>query len=91
VPQSMMDEGLASFRATFAIRRFRFMLRHNPAYFLMAFREPKQFFGSLTYLIKNYLNTIFDASNGKESLVVKIQRVFGRTPIKKVSPQLAPK
>jgi anaerobic magnesium-protoporphyrin IX monomethyl ester cyclase len=91
VPQSLMDEALASFRATFAVRRFRFMLRHNPAYFLMAFREPKQFFGSLVYLVKNYLNTIFDAANGKESLVVKVQRMFGRTPIKKVSPQLAPK
>lgn len=91
VPQTLMDEALASFRATFATRRFRFMIRHNPAYFLMAFREPKQFFGSLAYLIKNYLNTIFDASNGKESFIIKVQRVFGRTPIKKVSPQLAAK
>jgi radical SAM superfamily enzyme YgiQ (UPF0313 family) len=86
VPQVMMDDALAGFRASFATRRFRFMIRHNPAYFLTAFKEPKQFFSSLTYLIKNYMNTLFDASNGKESWVVKIQRVFGRTPAKKVSP-----
>ncbi|PPD57728.1 B12-binding domain-containing radical SAM protein [Dehalogenimonas etheniformans] len=91
VPQNLMDDALASFRATFATRRFRFMIRHNPAYFLMAFKEPKQFFGSLAYLIKNYLNMIFDSANGNESWVVKVQRIFGRTPMKRVSPQAASK
>jgi anaerobic magnesium-protoporphyrin IX monomethyl ester cyclase len=91
VPQTMMDEAMANFRTTFAIRRFRFMLRHNPAYFLTAFKEPKQFFGSLSYLIKNYMNTLFDSANGKESLIVKAQRVFGRNTAKKVSSELAVK
>ena len=91
VPQKLMDEAMADFRTTFAIRRFRFMLRHNPAYFMNAFKEPKQFFGSLAYLIKNYLNALMDASNGKESWVVKFQRMVGRNPVKEVSPQLAVK
>ena len=91
VPQPLMDDAMAGFRASFATRRFRFMLRHNPAYFLTAFKEPRQFFGSLSYLIKNYMNTLFDSANGKESLIIKIQRVFGRNPAKKISPQLAVK
>ncbi|PVV84800.1 B12-binding domain-containing radical SAM protein [Dehalogenimonas alkenigignens] len=92
VPVKMMDDALASFRATFATRRFRFMLRHNPAYFITAIREPGQFFGSLSYLIKNYLNALFDSANGRESWLVKFQRVIGRNPEKKtIITKLAPK
>jgi hypothetical protein len=86
-----MDESMASFRATFATRRFRFMLRHNPAYFINAIKAPKEFWGSLAYLIKNYLNALLDASNGRESWVVKLQGILGRNAAKKVSPQLAVK
>jgi radical SAM superfamily enzyme YgiQ (UPF0313 family) len=87
IPQGHMDEAMASFRASFASRRFRFMLRHNPAYFLNAFKEPKQFFGSLSYLIKNWLNTLTDSANGKASKVAKLQRLF----IRKTTPRLAVK
>jgi len=92
VPQEFLDDALASFRTTFASRRLRFMLRYNPAYFLTAVREPRQFFGSLSYLIKNWLNALMDAANGKESWVVKFQRMIGRDPAQKtLPPRLATK
>ncbi len=87
IPQGHMDEAMAGFRASFASRRFRFMLRHNPAYFLTAVKEPKQFFGSLSYLIKNWLNTLMDSANGKASKVSRLQRLFTR----KTTPSLAVK
>ncbi len=92
IPQSLMDEAMANFRTTFATRRFSFMLRHNPAYFMNAFKEPKQFFGSLSYLIKNYLNALLDAANGKESWLVRFRRAIGREPAgKTLPPRLATK
>ena len=40
IPQKMMDEAMADFRRSYATRRVRFMLRHNPAFFLMAVKRP---------------------------------------------------
>ncbi|PPD57583.1 B12-binding domain-containing radical SAM protein [Dehalogenimonas etheniformans] len=80
IPQRLMDDTLSRFRATFASRRLFFMLRHNPVYFINAVREPKQFFSSLLYLIKNFLNALFDGSNGKESWLVKLRRILEMTP-----------
>jgi radical SAM superfamily enzyme YgiQ (UPF0313 family) len=55
VPQEIIDQAMADFRKTYAVRRVRFMIRHNPAYFWKAIREPIGFFRELKSLIKYYL------------------------------------
>ena len=55
VPQEMIDQAMADFRKTYAVRRVRFMMRHNPAYFWKAIREPIVFLRELKSLIKYYL------------------------------------
>jgi len=52
VPESMMSEAAAHWRATYASQRFRFTLKHHPTYFLTAFTDPKKFFRELWELIK---------------------------------------
>jgi len=52
VPEAMMSEAAAHWRATYAVQRFRFTLKHNPAYFTTAFTEPRKFFRELWELIK---------------------------------------
>ncbi|AKG52812.1 radical SAM domain protein [Dehalogenimonas sp. WBC-2] len=85
IPDKLMDEAMANFRTTFATRRFRFMLRHNPGYFINAIKAPKEFWGSLSYLIKNYLNALMDAANGKESWLVRFRRALGMKDAKQKS------
>jgi radical SAM superfamily enzyme YgiQ (UPF0313 family) len=78
VPQKLMDEAMTGFRRSFATRRVRFMLRHNPAYFLLAVKRPGEFFRSVWDLGKYYVDVLCDQTNGKESLLAKIFRKLGR-------------
>jgi anaerobic magnesium-protoporphyrin IX monomethyl ester cyclase len=52
VPEEMMSEAAAHWRATYAVQRFRFTLKHNPSYFLTAFTDPRKFSKELWELIK---------------------------------------
>ena len=52
VPEEMMNEAAAHWRATYAVQRFRFTLKHNPSYFLTAFTDPRKFSKELWELIK---------------------------------------
>ena len=52
VPDSVMSEAAAHWRATYAVQRFRFTLKHNPAYFKTAITDPKNFFRELWELVK---------------------------------------
>jgi anaerobic magnesium-protoporphyrin IX monomethyl ester cyclase len=47
-----MSEAAAHWRATYAVQRFRFTLKHNPSYFLTAFTDPRKFSKELWELIK---------------------------------------
>jgi radical SAM superfamily enzyme YgiQ (UPF0313 family) len=52
VPDEMLSEAAARWRASYAAQRFRFTLKHNPAYFWTALTEPKKFFSELWQLMK---------------------------------------
>ena len=52
VPDPMLAEAAARWRETYAVQRFRFTLKHNPAYFMTAFTDPKKFFRELWELVK---------------------------------------
>ena len=52
VPEPMLAEAAAHWRETYAVQRFRFTLKHNPAYFMTAFTDPKKFFRELWELVK---------------------------------------
>lgn len=74
VPQKLMDEAMAGFRRSYATRRVRFMLRHNPAFFLDAVKRPREFFRSVWDLGKYYIDIMLDPTNGNESILAKIFR-----------------
>ncbi|APV43958.1 Radical SAM superfamily enzyme YgiQ, UPF0313 family [Dehalogenimonas formicexedens] len=52
VPTEMMTEAAANWRATYAAQRVKFTLKHNPAYFLTAFKNPVKFAREVGELIK---------------------------------------
>ena len=74
----MMDEAMAGFRRSYATRRVRFMLRHNPAFFLTAVKRPGEFFRSVWDLWKYYIDIMLDPTNGTESWLSKGLRKLGR-------------
>ncbi|PPD58688.1 B12-binding domain-containing radical SAM protein [Dehalogenimonas etheniformans] len=55
VPEEMMSEAAAHWRATYAVQRFRFTLKHNPAYFWTAVTDPGKFFRELWELAKFHI------------------------------------
>jgi len=55
VPDSVLEQALEDFRRDYAVRRFKFMLKHNPAYFKTIFTHPITFLSSLKSLIKHHL------------------------------------
>ncbi len=67
VPQEMIDEAEANFKKTYATRRLRFTMRHNPSYFWKIIRNPLGFFRDLKSLIKYHLMTSSDLSNKEEA------------------------
>jgi len=52
VPDEIMTESAAHWRATYAVQRFRFTLRHDPTYFMTAFTDPKKFFQEVCDLVR---------------------------------------
>ncbi|APV43702.1 Radical SAM superfamily enzyme YgiQ, UPF0313 family [Dehalogenimonas formicexedens] len=74
IPQKMMDDAMSVFRRSYATRRVRFMLRHNPAFFKMAFQRPGEFFRSVWDLGKYYIDVLLDPTNGSESWLGRIVR-----------------
>ncbi len=79
VPQKLMDEAMAGFRRSYATRRVRFMLRHNPAFFLTAVKRPREFFRSVWDLGKYYIDIMLDPTNSSESWLSKVLRKMGRS------------
>ncbi|XUX00942.1 MAG: radical SAM protein [Dehalogenimonas sp.] len=77
VPQKAMDEAMTSFRRSYATRRVRFMLRHNPAFFLMAVKRPGEFFRSIWDLGKYYLDIMMDQTNSSDSWMYKLFKKMG--------------
>jgi len=55
VPDIVLDQALENFRSDYAVRRFKFMMKHNPAYFMTIFTHPITFLSSLKSLIKHHL------------------------------------
>lgn len=58
VPQERFDRALAEFRQTYASRRVRFMVRHNPGYFLALIRKPREFLKRLKDLFRYYAGIV---------------------------------
>ncbi len=82
VPEAVMSEAAARWRATYAVQRFRFTLKHNPAYFSTAFTDPKRFFRELWELVKYHAQV-----NGYYKVVK--QKLSGNRAAS-VEPQLVP-
>ena len=74
VPRKMIADAMAGYRADYAMRRIRFMIRHNPAFFLTALKNPPEFYKALRDLVHYYLDIIFDVANGPKSLLARILR-----------------
>jgi len=68
VPQKIIDEAAANFRRTYVMRRLRFTIRHNPAYFWNIIHHPVDFFRDLKSLIKHYLMVSSKLNSAKRSL-----------------------
>ncbi|MEL7561628.1 radical SAM protein [Dehalogenimonas sp. 4OHTPN] len=90
VPQQKMDEAMSDFRRSYATRRVRFMLRHNPAFFLDAVKRPREFFRSVWDLGKYYIDIILDPTNGSQSWLSKLVRK-NRSSGGSDNPRLQPK
>jgi radical SAM superfamily enzyme YgiQ (UPF0313 family) len=58
VHQEHFNRALAEFRQTYASRRVRFMVRHNPGYFLALIRKPREFFKRLKDLFRYYAEAV---------------------------------
>ncbi len=56
VPQDMIDEYVAHFNHTYAKVRFAFTVKHNPAYFLLAFTNPAKLYREMKELLKYHLH-----------------------------------
>ena len=80
VPDGMLAEAAARWRETYAVQRFRFTLKHNPAYFRTAVTDPKKFFRELYELAKFHIQV-----NGFYKIVRK-KLSIGRL----TEPQLVP-
>ena len=65
VPRALIAEAMAGYRADYAVRRIRFMIRHNPAFFLTAVKNPPEFYKAVRDLVHYYLDIIFDVANGR--------------------------
>jgi radical SAM superfamily enzyme YgiQ (UPF0313 family) len=64
VPQGLIDQAVASYRKTYSVVRFRFMLKYKPSYFWMALRKPVEFFKALRNLVRHQLTRKEDDSVG---------------------------
>ncbi|PPD57690.1 B12-binding domain-containing radical SAM protein [Dehalogenimonas etheniformans] len=76
VPEEMMSEAAARWRATYAVQRFRFTLKHNPAYFWTAITDPGKFFRELWELAKFHIQV-----NGFYKIVKKKLSTPGKEPV----------
>ena len=78
---------MGAFRRSYATRRVRFMLRHNPSFFLMAVKRPGEFFRSVWDLGKYYVDVLLDPTNSSESWVAKtLRKVKGQSKQAKARP-----
>lgn len=55
VPQEMIDEAKARFTSVYALRPLRFTLKHNPAYFMSLFLNPKKLWRAMSNFTRYYL------------------------------------
>jgi radical SAM superfamily enzyme YgiQ (UPF0313 family) len=78
IPQEKIDQAMADFRKTYALRRIRFMIRHNPTYFWKAIREPLGFYRELKNLIKYYLMMSSNTSDGSKDQIHRRLQKTGR-------------
>jgi radical SAM superfamily enzyme YgiQ (UPF0313 family) len=65
VPSHIIEKATLNFKRTYATRRLRFTIRHNPTYFLKIFSNPIGFFNELKSLFKHYLMMSSDSRNPK--------------------------
>ena len=78
VPQEIIDQTMADYRKTYAMRRVKFMMRHNPAYFWKAIRKPLSFCRELKNLIKYYLMMSSNTSDGSKDQIHRRLQKAGR-------------
>ncbi|PPD58585.1 B12-binding domain-containing radical SAM protein [Dehalogenimonas etheniformans] len=58
VPDELINNALTHYLNTYAVNRFRFTLKHDPAYFKIIVTNPKKFFRELWSLIKNQIYVV---------------------------------
>lgn len=60
VPDEIINNAFAEYAREYPTRRVRFMVRHNPRFFLQMFTNPVEFFSQVKGLIKNSLPVLFN-------------------------------
>jgi anaerobic magnesium-protoporphyrin IX monomethyl ester cyclase len=63
IPDDMVNNSFAEYARDYPIRRVRFMIRHNPAFFLQVFTNPREFFSQVKELVKNSLPILFNKNS----------------------------
>ena len=58
VPDELINNALTHYLNTYAVNRFRFTLKHDPAYFKIIVTNPRKFFRELWSLIKNQIYVV---------------------------------
>lgn len=60
IPDEIVNNAFAEYAREYSVRRVRFMVRHNPRFFLQIFTNPVEFFSQVKGLIKNSLPVLFN-------------------------------
>ncbi|MEL7561624.1 radical SAM protein [Dehalogenimonas sp. 4OHTPN] len=58
VSRELLNSTLANYRKSYAARRVRFMLRHNPVYFISVISRPREFYRRLKELVSYWLGIV---------------------------------
>lgn len=66
VPDELVNSAFAEYARTYAWRRVRFTLRHNPSYFWTLLRNPVEFYDAVKSLVKNSLPIFFNRNTSRE-------------------------
>ena len=63
IPDEIVNNSFTEYARDYPVRRVRFMIRHNPAFFLQIFTNPIEFFSQVKGLIKNSLPILFNKNS----------------------------
>jgi radical SAM superfamily enzyme YgiQ (UPF0313 family) len=90
VPDELVNGAFAEYTRTYASRRVRFTLRHNPSFFWTLLRNPVEFYKAVKSLLKNSLPIFFNKNSSLEPSCVRTQKLIPKqAPAKGVGSALS--